>query len=148
MPIRVATYSDLSGWIELRARLWGNTSLDEHRAEAVALLAKSPDECIAFLDVIDGEGIRAFAEAALRHDHVNGCETSPVAFLEGIFVQPNDQGSGIGKLLLKAVQSWARDKGCLELASDAHIDNLASHAFHSATGFEETDRVIYYRKAL
>ncbi|WBU59242.1 aminoglycoside 6'-N-acetyltransferase [Paracoccus albus] len=148
MPIRAATHSDISGWVELRARLWDDTSLDEHRAEAVAMLAKSPDQCIVFLDVIDGVVIRAFAEAALRHDHVNGCETSPVAFLEGIFVRNNDRGSGIGKLLLKAVQSWAQEKGCLELASDAYLDNLASHAFHNAVGFEETDRVVYFRKAL
>lgn len=112
------------------------------------MLAKSPGQSIVFLDVIDGVVIRAFAEAALRHDHVNGCESSPVAFLEGIFVRHSDRGSGIGKLLLKAVQSWAQDKGCSELASDANLDNLASHAFHNAVGFEETDRVVYFRKAL
>lgn len=148
MPIRVATHSDIPSWIELRAQLWGETSLDEHGAEAVAMLAKSPEESIVFLDVVDGAGIRAFAEAALRHDYVNGCETSPVAFLEGIFVQPNDRTSGIGRLLLRSIQSWAHERGCSELASDAHLDNLASHAFHRALGFEETDRVVYFRKAL
>ena len=112
------------------------------------MLAKSPHDCIVFLDVEDRGGIRAFAEAALRHDHVNGCDTSPVAFLEGIFVRPNIQGAGIGRLLLTSIQSWARERGCSELASDAHIGNLASHAFHRAAGFEETDRVVYFRKLL
>ena len=148
MPIRIATHSDIPSWIELRAQLWGDTSLEEHRAEAVAMLAKSPDERIVFLDVVDGAGIRAFAEASLRHEHVNGCETSPVAFLEGIFVRRNDQGSGIGRLLLKSIQSWAHEKSCSELASDAHLDNLASQAFHRGLGFEETDRVVYFRKPL
>lgn len=148
MPIRIATHSDVSGWVALRAQLWDDTSLDEHRAEAVAMLARSPEQCIVFLDVVHGVGIRAFAEAALRHDYVNGCKTSPVAFLEGIFVRQSDQGSGIGKLLLDAVQSWAKDRGCKELASDAHLDNLASHAFHNSVGFEETERVVYFRKPL
>lgn len=148
MPIRIATYSDISGWVKLRAQLWNDTALEEHRAEAIAMLARTPEECIVFLDVVDGVGIRAFAEASLRHDYVNGCKTSPVGFLEGIFVRQNDQGSGIGKLLLKSVQSWAKDKGCEELASDAHLDNLVSHAFHSAVGFEETERVVYFRKPL
>lgn len=112
------------------------------------MLAKSPDECVVFLDVVDGFGIRAFAEAALRRDHVNGCETSPVAFLEGIFVRPVDQGSGIGRLLLRSVQSWALEQGVTELASDAHLENVASHAFHLALGFEESDRVVYFRKLL
>jgi aminoglycoside 6'-N-acetyltransferase I len=148
MPIRIATHSDVESWVELRAQLWGDTPLDQHRDEAAAMLAKSPDECVVFLDVVDGVGIRAFAEAALRRDHVNGCETSPVAFLEGIFVRPVDQGSGIGRLLLRSVQSWALEQGVTELASDAHLENVASHAFHLALGFEESDRVVYFRKSL
>lgn len=148
MPIRIATQLDLQSWVALRARLWSDTSLDQHRSEAREMLAKSPAGGIVFLDVGDRGGLRAFAEAALRHDHVNGCETSPVAFLEGIFVCPNFQGSGIGRDLLSSVQSWARERGCSELASDAHIANVASQAFHRASGFEETDRVVYYRKLL
>lgn len=148
MPIRIATFSDIEGWIGLRAQLWEDTSADQHREEATSLLAQSPNECITFLDVVDGTTIRAFAEAALRHDHVNGCETSPVAFLEGIFVQPSSRGSGVGQRLLRAVQSWAREQGCSELASDAHLENADSHAFHRALGFEETERVVYFRKPL
>ncbi|WP_417208367.1 aminoglycoside 6'-N-acetyltransferase [Antarctobacter sp.] len=148
MPIRVATQSDLQSWVALRARLWSDTPLDQHRTEAREMLARSPAEGIVFLDVGAQGGLRAFAEAALRHDHVNGCETSPVAFLEGIFVCPNEQGSGIGRDLLASVQSWARERGCSELASDAHLGNVASQAFHLALGFEETDRVVYFRKVL
>mgnify|MGYP000264156585 CR=1 FL=1 len=85
---------------------------------------------------------------ALRHDHVNGCDTSPVAFLEGIFVCPDDRGCGIARNLVAAVETWAHAQGCSELASDAHLDNLISQAFHQATGFEETDRVVYFRKLL
>jgi aminoglycoside 6'-N-acetyltransferase I len=148
MPIRVATHSDIQGWVDLRAQLWNDTSLDQHRDEAEMMLSKSPDESIVFLDIVDGGDIRAFAEAALRHDHVNGCETSPVAFLEGIFVRREVRGVGIGGLLLKSVQAWAHERGCAELASDAHLDNVASHAFHTALGFTETDRVVYFRLRL
>ena len=148
MTIRIASHSDIQGWVELRVQLWDDTSLDQHRAEAEAMLAKPLDECIVYLDVVGGGRIRAFAEATLRHDHVNGCETSPVAFLEGIYVSPEDQGAGIGRTLLSSVQSWACQRGCSELASDADIDNLVSHAFHKALGFEESDRVIYFRKVL
>lgn len=112
------------------------------------MLAKPSGDFIAFLDVADGTRIRAFAEAALRYDHVNGCETSPVAFLEGIYVRPADRGAGIGRNLLRSVQSWARERGCSELASDTHINNTESFAFHTASGFEETERVIFFRKPL
>ncbi|WP_299283260.1 aminoglycoside 6'-N-acetyltransferase [uncultured Tateyamaria sp.] len=148
MPIRIATSSDIEAWVALRAQLWADTPLDAHRAEAAAMLAKSPGAAIVFLDAVDKTHTRAFAEATLRHDHVNGCETSPVAFLEGIFVRPDLQGAGIGRALLQSVQSWAQDRDCSELASDAHLDNVASHAFHRALGFDETDRVVYFRKPI
>jgi len=138
----------MEGWAELRAQLWEDVAYDQHLAEIATMLAKPSGKCIAFLDVVDGTGIRAFAEAALRHDYVNGCKTSPVAFLEGIFVRPEDRASGIGRNLLRSVESWAHDQGCSELASDADLDNLASHAFHAALGFEETERVVYFCKSL
>lgn len=148
MPIRIAKSSDMQGWAELRAQLWEDTAYDQHLEEVATMLAKPSGECIAFLDVVDGTGIRAFAEAALRHDYVNGCETSPVAFLEGIFVRPEYRGAGIGRNLLRSVESWAHDQGCSELASDADLDNMAGQAFHSALGFRETERVVFFCKPL
>ena len=148
MPIRRAEQADLTGWADLRARLWPDTSRDTHWVEAAALLAHTPHQFIVFLDIGHDARPRAFAEAALRHDHVNGCDTSPVAFLEGIYVRPDVQGAGIGRTLLDAVQGWARDRGCAELASDADIDNAASNAFHRAVGLQETQRVVFFRKML
>lgn len=148
MPIRIATTSDLEAWAELRAQLWQDMTYSQHLDEAATMLARPSSEFVAFLDVVDGTRISAFAEAALRYDYVNGCKTSPVAFLEGIFVRSEHRGAGIGRNLLKSVQSWAHQQGCSELASDADLDNLTSHAFHRALGFEETERVVYFRKAL
>lgn len=148
MPIRIATTSDVKAWAELRVQLWDDMTYEQHLDEAAAMLARPSGEFIALLDVVDGTSIRAFAEAALRHDYVNGCETSPVAFLEGIFVRQEDRGSGIGRLLMQSIQAWAREQGCSELASDAHLDNVASHAFHKTLGFAETERVVFFRRTL
>ena len=148
MLIRIATLTDVDAWVGLRARLWPDTSLEAHRGEAVAMLAKPTGEGVVLLAVDPERGICAFAEASLRHDHVNGCETSPVAFLEGIYVRPGNRGSGLGRRLAMAVKSWARERGCAELASDAPLDNVGSHGFHAAVGFEETARVVYFRERL
>ena len=103
---------------------------------------------MAFLALsTDGKAI-GFAEATLRIDHVNGCESSPVAFLEGVFVIPEFRRIGVAKQLLKAVERWGRSKGCRELASDAEIDNIVSHQMHKSIGFQETERVIYFKKIL
>lgn len=148
MSVRIATKLDIACWAKLRANLWKDTSYDQHIREINTMLAKPSGEFVCFLDVRKGDSIRAFAEVALRRDYVNGCGTSPVAFLEGIYVKPEYQASGIGRNLLMSVQSWAREQGCTELASDTNLDNLTSHAFHEALGFEETERVIYFRKLL
>ena len=148
MPIRPATLSDIDGWADLRALLWDDVPYSQHIDEIHTMLAKPPGEFIAFLDLDDSANFRAFAEVTLRHDYVNGCETSPVAFLEGIFVRPEHQRSGIGANLLRSVQSWAQERGCSELASDANAENLISHAFHLAWGFDETERVVYFRKLI
>ncbi|WP_422074896.1 aminoglycoside 6'-N-acetyltransferase [Tranquillimonas rosea] len=148
MPIRIAKPSDIEAWAELRAQLWEDTSLDEHRDEIAAMLSRPRTECATFLEDGGKGELRAFAEAALRRDHVNGCDTTPVAFLEGIFVRPAHRQRGLGAQLLRAVRSWASESGCSELGSDADLANKESHAFHAAMGFEETERVIFFRMRL
>jgi len=76
------------------------------------------------------------------------CETSPVAFVEGIYVTPDARGRGVARALIAGVTQWAKDQGVTELASDALLDNEASHAMHKALGFCETERVVYFRKGL
>ncbi len=88
------------------------------------------------------------AEAAVRHDYVNGAQTSPVVFLEGIYVVPSARRQGIAAQLIAAVSAWAAAAGYRELASDAQLENIASHALHAALGFEATERVVFFRKAL
>jgi aminoglycoside 6'-N-acetyltransferase I len=79
---------------------------------------------------------------------VNGAETSPVAFLEGIYVAPHARRSGVARKLIAHAEQWALDAGCSEFASDAAIDNTSSHAMHAALGFVETERVVFFKKVL
>jgi aminoglycoside 6'-N-acetyltransferase I len=97
----------------------------------------------------DGQGkVAGFVEATLRTDYVNGCETSPVVFLEGIYVDPWARRQGAARRLVEAVQQWAGQMHCSEMASDALLENTDSHAMHRGLGFEETERVVYFRKDL
>lgn len=131
----------------MRLALWSDETFDDHRAEVAEALATDNDLVAYVAETPDG-GLAGFVEAALRHDYVNGCDTSPVAFVEGLYVAPEHRGGDIARRLCDAVADWGRGRGCTELASDAELDNVASHAFHKAIGFEETERVVYFRKAL
>ena len=145
MRIEAATAETLKDWLDLRQALW-SWALSEHRAEALAAFA-NPD-AVTFLARDDQGQAVGFAEATLRHDYVNGCSTSPVGFLEGIYVREANRKQGVARALVKAVEDWTRERGCCELASDAWLDDSNSHRMHRALGFLETERVVYFRKAL
>jgi aminoglycoside 6'-N-acetyltransferase I len=145
--VRRAIEADVGAWAELRAALWPGDDAATHAAEIRHALTQSQD-AVAFL-AIDADGhARGFAEATLRRDYVNGTESSPVGFLEGWYVVPEARGSGAGRALVATVEEWTREQGCSELASDALLDNEPSHRAHAACGFEETERVVYFRKRL
>ena len=79
---------------------------------------------------------------------MNGTQSSPVIFLEGLYVIPELRRQGVARTLVAEVARWARACGCSELASDALLENAASHAAHRALGFAETERVVFFRKRL
>lgn len=147
MIIRLATERDLDAWARLRAALWPDGAVEDHRADASEALAES-EGLVAFVAEAPDGAVAGFVEAALRHDYVNGCDTSPVAFVEGLYVAPEHRRTDVARRLCAAIADWGRAQGCTELASDAEVDNLASHAFHQAIGFEETERVVYFRMTL
>ncbi len=145
--LSVGTIEDIAEWAALRHALWPRHTPDDHRNEIRTLLDE-PDTKIGFLARSQTARLMGFAEAALRHEHVNGCSSSPVLFLEGVFVCPAHRHRGIARSLVAAVSRWGRSQGCLEFASDASLDNAASYAMHMALGFSETERVVFFRKPL
>jgi aminoglycoside 6'-N-acetyltransferase I len=138
---------DQSGWLELREQLWPDCSSSEHLAEMAMFLA-SPQRFGQFVEYDESGTAVGFIEVAVRNDYVNGTDSSPVAFLEGIFVDPNTRKRGIARKLMAEAEQWARDHGCSELASDASTENAQSHAMHKAFGFSETERVVFFKKVL
>ena len=89
-----------------------------------------------------------FAQCQLRHDYVEGTTTSPVGYLEGIYIEPAYRGRGIAAALLGAVEFWAVEKGCSEFASDTSTENTESIAFHKKVGFTEASRLVCFTKKL
>ncbi|WP_046156017.1 aminoglycoside 6'-N-acetyltransferase [Chromobacterium vaccinii] len=143
----VTAASHPDAWLALRAALWPHCPRGRHQEE---IDAQSADvrRCAAFL-VQDGQGEAVgLIELALRGDYVNGTRSSPVAFVEGLYVAPEHRRAGMAALLLAAAKDWAIRRGCAELASDTGLDNQVSQHAHLALDFEETERVVFYRMAL
>jgi aminoglycoside 6'-N-acetyltransferase I len=143
MRVVLAASADQVEWAALRGALWPDADDRD-----IARMLQEPARFAGFIArEINGHAI-GFAEASLRHDYVNGCDTSPVGFLEGIYVAPPFRRLGVAASLIRAVEQWTIAQGASELASDALIDNVDSHRMHAALGFLETERVVCFRKSL
>jgi len=138
---------DQPGWLALRQQLWPHCTREEHLAEMSSFLA-ARKRFAQFMEYDDAGVPLGFIEIALRTDYVNGTESSPVVFLEGIFVVPEARQSGVARRLVAEAENWAKFMGCKEFASDAQIENTSSHAMHVALGFAETERVVFFKKVL
>jgi len=78
----------------------------------------------------------------------DGCVTTPAAYIEGWYVDPDLRKRGIGRALFNAAEGWARAQGCVEIASDCLSWNDVSHAAHRALGYRHARRHIRFHKPL
>ena len=143
--IRKAEIKDLPILAELACQLWPDNTVEEMHSEFAEIIAK-PDA--AFLLAYAEETAAGFAQCQLRHDYVEGTDSSPVGYLEGIYVADGYRKQGVARELLSACESWAKAKGCSEFASDCELDNVQSLQFHLNVGFEEANRIICFTKKL
>jgi aminoglycoside 6'-N-acetyltransferase I len=114
----------------------------------MAAFCSAPERYAQFLFRSHTGEALGLIEVAQRTDYVNGTSSSPVAFLEGIFVSPGARRQGIARALVAKASEWARSQGCREFASDALLENESSHVMHRALGFKESERVVFFRKQL
>lgn len=143
--IRKAGKKDVEAAASLAVLMWSEHFVDELAAEFSELI--SSDKARLFL-AYENDAPIGFAQCQLRYDYVEGTETSPVGYLEGIFVKEAYRHKGYAKELLAACEAWAKEKGCREFASDCELDNIDSFRFHIAMDFTEANRVICFTKKL
>ena len=143
--IRPASPADCPPAAALALLLWPEHTAEELEAELAPLLA-SPEAAV-FLAWEQGRPV-GFAQCQLRRDYVEGTCTSPVGYLEGIYVREENRGRGAARALLSACEAWAAGQGCREFASDCELENSGSLRFHLASGFREANRIICFCKKI
>ena len=79
---------------------------------------------------------------------MEGTKTTPVGYLEGIFIREEYRKQGYAKKLLSKCEEWAKEQGCSEFASDCELENEISIEFHIKMGFEEANRIVCFKKSL
>jgi aminoglycoside 6'-N-acetyltransferase I len=142
--IREIHKSDRDMWLGMYRQLFPNNSDDALIAEMERIFKSGKRS--AYVALIDDMSV-GFAEYALR-DYANGCHSQPVPFLEGIWIDADYRGQGIAKSLVSYLEQKARMAGFREFGSDVELSNYPSQLMHERLGFEQTEKVIFYRKVL
>ena len=143
--VRKATYSDSRVLAEMAVQMWDSHTVDELETEFTETL--NDKQSAFFIKYVNDVPV-GFAQCGLRTDYVEGTESSPVGYLEGVFVKKDYRNNGYAKELLLSCESWAKNIGCTEFASDCELNNIGSLKFHIATGFDETNRIICFKKRI
>ncbi len=143
--IHRATPADKPDWLRMRLLLWAYATAEGFEPELDPMLA-DPDQAVFIASLADGRRV-GFLEAGTRK-YADGCETSPVGYIEGWYVDEDCRGLGIGGRLVRAAEDWARKKGCQEMASDTWLENEVSIAAHLKLGYSEEERLVHFAKQL
>ena len=141
----LAAEAQLEQVTDLALALWPASVRTVLRQEMAEILA---DEEAAVFLLLVGDEAAAFAQVGRRQDYVEGTDSQPVGYLEGIYVRPERRRQGLAKRLLEACEAWARKMGCTEMGSDCALDNRDSETFHLQMGFREAGRIICLVKKL
>lgn len=144
ITIRRASFEDREEWLNMRKELWPDAPEEDLRAELDAMLANEREA--VFFAIADERPV-GMLEARLR-DYADGCETSPVGYIEAWFVYKPYRGTGAAGRLVEAAEDWARGCGCKEMASDTWLDNEPSIRAHKRLGYREAERLVHFVKRL
>jgi len=145
ISIRRATCDDIPEWLRMRHTLWSTSPIEDLRWGLEEILA-DPHQAV-FLAVRENGRLCGFLEASSR-DYAEGCETHPVGYIEGWFVEEDLRQRGVGRQLVWSAEEWARSLGMTEMASDTWLENDAGQQAHLKLGYQEMERLIHFAKKL
>lgn len=131
-------------WFRMRKGIWPEAP-DEYLLFDMDEIFGSEKDAV-FMAFVEGRPA-GMIEARLR-EYAEGCETSPVGYIEGWFVYGEFRGSGVAGTLTRAAEDWARELGCTEMGSDTWLDNEASIRAHKKLGYHEAERLVHFVKQL
>jgi aminoglycoside 6'-N-acetyltransferase I len=146
MHVRRVGSRDDAEWMRMRDALWPGLTAETHESDMADFRTNQTTQVVLVVD--RGNGLLGgFLETGTRK-YADGCETSPVGYIEGWYVDPDLRLEGLGRALVEAAEAWASSCGYAEIASDCLLENEVSLNAHTALGYQETERLIHFRKLL
>ena len=121
-------------WYSMTTLLYPNSDRDELREDLEKIeqnpyyrtfLAKSSEQVIGFITL------------SIRTDYVEGARSSPVGYMEAIYVKYDYRSAGVARLLFEQGEAWLMAQECTEIGSDTWLNNKAAQEFHLKLGFKK-----------
>jgi aminoglycoside 6'-N-acetyltransferase I len=140
-PVHLNTDA-FAAYCRLRNQLW---PMGDEVCEREALEIMGNSRWAVFVARLDDGVVVGFLEVSLR-DYAEGAETSPVGYIEGVYICAEYRRQGIANALVQAGEQWVWARGCTEIASGALIDNTASIEMHQRIGYREVERQVHFLK--
>jgi aminoglycoside 6'-N-acetyltransferase I len=147
--VRRLLAADRAAWLAMRTALYMEADAEARPEE----LAREIDEMLARDDwatfgAVAPDGTLVGLIELFERNYAEGCSTSPVTYVEGLWVAEAWRRRGVARQLLNAAIAWGRSRGRSEIASDVQLPNTLSQTVHRRLGFEETERLVTYRMAI
>ena len=136
---------DRTEWLRMRKALWEDRPEEQQVGDMEGFLGSDTEE--VFVAERTGGGLSGFVEASIR-PWASGCESQPVGYVEGWYVDSDVRRRGVGPALVAAAEARASARGCRQVASDAELWNEVSQEAHGAHGYQETARLVLFKKRL
>lgn len=143
--IRPVQREEFDDWLRLRDAVYTGIDHSFHQREIELYFADPSKQCL--LAFTPDDNACGLIELSLRNV-VDGCLSSPVGYVEGVYVDPKFRGKGLSRRLVQHAEQWCREQGCTEMATDAELSNTEAQQFHRHMGFQETYRIVEFRKGL
>ncbi len=137
--------SDFQSWLDMSLILFKNYPAKDVEEDLIRI-TKNP-KYKTFL-ARSGSHTVGFVTVSIRTDYVEGSKTSPVGYVEAIYVDSNYRKQGLAKLLFKKGEHWTKLQGCSEIGSDTWDWNVAAQDFHEKLGFKKEDVLVHFIKKI
>lgn len=130
---------------QLANKLWSHNDVTKLHKEFIDIINNKNNA--VFLYLINEKPI-AFAQCSIRYDYVEGTSSTPVGYLEGIFVEKEYRRNGYARQLIEACEQFAKANNAKEFASDCELNNLESLQLHLKLGFMEVNQIRCFNKKI
>lgn len=107
-------------------------------------LAHLGDRRAVLVAVVPRAGVVGWTSVAVHETVIDGER----ADIEGLVVEDEYRGNGVGELLVKAAETWARRQGCTSMRLLSNVVRERAHRFYKRLGYDVLKTQHAFKKSL